>query len=113
MFIIGNHDVEISFPVVQRLIQQRLAGDNPQKRAALSFPTIGAGFSCTVGGATVYCTHGNEVDPWNFNRYEDLAKVGRRLNAGRTLTQQEWTPNAGTRMVKEVMNQVKEKVQMD
>lgn len=109
VFIIGNHDVEISFPVVQRLIQQRLAGDNPQKRARIEFSTIGAGFSCTVGGATVYCTHGNEVDPWNFNRYEDLAKVGRRLNAGRTLTQQEWTPNAGTRMVKEVMNQVKEK----
>jgi UDP-2,3-diacylglucosamine pyrophosphatase LpxH len=109
VFIIGNHDIEISFPVVQRLIQQRLAGDNPQKRANIEFSTTGAGFSCTVGGATVYCTHGNEVDPWNFNRYEDLAKVGRRLNAGLSLTRQEWTPNAGTRMVKEVMNQVKER----
>jgi hypothetical protein len=86
-----------------------LAGDDPLKRARIEFSTIGAGFSCTVGGSTIYCTHGNEVDAWNFNRYEDLAKVGRRLNAGRALTQQEWTPNAGTRMVKEVMNQVKEK----
>lgn len=109
VFIIGNHDVEISFPVVQRLIQQRLAGDDLSRKARIEFSTYGAGFSCTVGGATVYCTHGNEVDAWNFNRYEDLAKVGRRLNAGRTLTQKEWSPNAGTRMVKEVMNQVKEK----
>ncbi|MBY0416904.1 MAG: metallophosphoesterase [Pararheinheimera sp.] len=109
VFIIGNHDIEISFPVVQRLIQQRLAGDDLSRKARIEFSTYGAGFSCIVGGATVYCTHGNEVDAWNFNRYEDLAKVGRRLNAGRTLTQKEWSPNAGTRMVKEVMNQVKER----
>jgi UDP-2,3-diacylglucosamine pyrophosphatase LpxH len=109
IFIIGNHDIEMSFPTVQRLIMTRLAGDDLVKRARIEFSTIGAGYTCLVGGARVYCTHGNEVDAWNYNRYEDLAKVGRRLNAGRSLDPKEWYPNAGTRMVKEVMNEVKEK----
>ncbi|NMH65024.1 metallophosphoesterase [Shewanella salipaludis] len=109
VFIIGNHDIEISFATVQRLIVKRLAGDDLLKRARIEFSTIGAGFTCTVGESRVYCTHGNEVDAWNYNRYEDLAKVGRRLNAGRGLAPKEWVPNAGTRMVKEVMNPVKEK----
>jgi UDP-2,3-diacylglucosamine pyrophosphatase LpxH len=109
IFIIGNHDIEMSFPTVQRFIMARLAGDDLEKRARIEFSTTGAGYTCTVGGARVYCTHGNEVDAWNYNRYEDLAKVGRRLNAGRSLDAKEWYPNAGTRMVKEVMNEVKEK----
>ena len=49
------------------------------------------------------------MDPWNYVRYESLSKVARRLNAGRSLTQSEWEPNAGTKMVKEVMNEVKQK----
>jgi UDP-2,3-diacylglucosamine pyrophosphatase LpxH len=109
IFIIGNHDIEMSFPTVQRFIRARLAGDDLVKRARIEFSTTGAGYTCTVGGARIYCTHGNEVDAWNYNRYEDLAKVGRRLNAGRSLDAKEWYPNAGTRMVKEVMNEVKEK----
>lgn len=107
VFVIGNHDIEMAFPNVQRLIQWRLAGEDPIKRARIWFSTTGAGFTCIVGNAQVYCTHGNEVDAWNFNRYEDLAKVSRRVNAGRTLSKEEWTPNAGTRMVKEVMNEIK------
>ncbi|MGX2041878.1 metallophosphoesterase [Methylocaldum sp. MU1018] len=107
--VIGNHDIEISFPTVQRLILSRLAGEDLVARARIEFSTTGAGYTCTVGNAQIFCTHGNEVDAWNYNRYEDLAKVGRRLNAGRSLAPSEWYPNAGTRMVKEVMNEVKRK----
>jgi len=107
VFVIGNHDIEISFPTVQRWIITKLAGDDLAKRARIEFSTTGAGYACMVGNARVYCTHGNEVDAWNYNRYEDLAKVGRRLNAGKSLAPSEWFPNAGTRMVKEVMNEVK------
>ena len=107
VIIIGNHDIEVAFPPVQRLILSRLAGDNLPARARIEFSTAGAGYTCTVGDARIYCIHGNEVDPWNYNRYEDLAKVARRLNAGQSLEQSEWTPNAGTKMVKEVMNDVK------
>jgi len=109
VIVIGNHDIEISFPTVQRLIISKLAGDDLTARARIEFSTTGAGYTCIVGNARIYCTHGNEVDAWNFNRYEDLAKIGRRLNAGRSLDPSEWYPNAGTRMVKEVMNEVKRK----
>lgn len=107
IIVIGNHDIELSFPTIQRLIITSLAGDDLKARARIEFSTTGAGYTCLVGNARVYCTHGNEVDAWNYNRYEDLAKVGRRLNAGRSLSPSEWYPNAGTRMVKEVMNEVK------
>jgi UDP-2,3-diacylglucosamine pyrophosphatase LpxH len=107
VIVIGNHDIEIAFPSVQRLILSELAGSDLSARARIEFSTIGAGFTCTVGGSRIYCIHGNEVDAWNYNRYEDLAKVSRRLNAGLSLAQDEWIPNAGTRMVREVMNGVK------
>ncbi|MGZ7131653.1 MAG: hypothetical protein ACXVIX_10955 [Halobacteriota archaeon] len=108
VFVIGNHDIEIAFPPVQSLILWRLAGDDLVKRSRIVFSTVGAGYTCIVGTAKVYCTHGNEVDAWNYNRYEDLAKVARRLNAGRSLDANEWSPNAGTQMVKDVMNEVKQ-----
>jgi UDP-2,3-diacylglucosamine pyrophosphatase LpxH len=107
VIVIGNHDIEIAFPSVQRLILSRLAGDDLSVRARVEFSTTGAGYTCLVGNSRVFITHGNEVDAWNYNRYEDLAKVARRINAGRSLDPSEWYPNAGTRMVKEVMNDVK------
>ncbi|MDM0001829.1 metallophosphoesterase [Variovorax sp. J22P240] len=105
--VIGNHDIEIAFPPVQRLVIERLAGDDPAARGRIEFSIMGAGYTCMVGSSRVYCVHGNEVDPWNYNRYEDLARVARRLNAGQTFDPTEWRPNAGTKMVKEVMNNVK------
>jgi UDP-2,3-diacylglucosamine pyrophosphatase LpxH len=109
VIIIGNHDIELAFPMVQRLILARLAGENLLAHSRIEFSTMGAGYSCMVGNSRIFCIHGNEVDPWNYVRYESLSKVARRLNAGRSLTQSEWEPNAGTKMVKEVMNEVKRK----
>lgn len=108
VFVIGNHDIEIAFPHVQNFILWRLAGDDLTQRARVVFSTIGAGYTCTVGGSTVYCTHGNEVDDWNINRYEDLSRVSRRVNVDLPFSHDEWHANAGTRMVKEVMNKVKQ-----
>lgn len=105
--MIGNHDIELAFPAVQQAMVERLAGPDPAIRSRIQFATIGAGFTCMVGKARVFCTHGNEVDPWNFIRYEDLSKAARRLNAGRPLAPADWEPNAGTKMVKDVMNGVK------
>ncbi|MBU1233885.1 MAG: hypothetical protein KKD01_00195 [Proteobacteria bacterium] len=104
---LGNHDLEMSFPVVQRAVVKRLADTDPTARGRIEFSTMGAGYSCLVGESRVFCTHGNEVDSWNYTRYEDLAKAGRRLNTGRSLKAEEWEPNAGTKMVKDVMNTVK------
>ena len=107
VIMIGNHDIELAFPAVQQAIVERLAGQNPASRARIHFSTIGAGFTCMVGNARVFCTHGNEVDAWNFIHYEHLSKAARRLNAGRPLPPEDWEPNAGTKMVKDVMNNVK------
>ena len=108
VIVIGNHDIELAFPLVQRLIVTRLARDALVKQARIEFATTGAGYLCSVGNARIFCTHGNEVDAWNYVRYEDLAKAARRLNTGRSLDKNEWEPNAGTKLVKEVMNKVKE-----
>ncbi len=104
---LGNHDLEMSFPVVQCAVIKRLADTDLEARGRIEFSTMGAGYSCLVGDSRIFCTHGNEVDSWNYTRYEDLAKVGRRLNTGRSLKPGEWEPNAGTKMVKDVMNTVK------
>lgn len=106
---VGNHDLELALPPVQRLVIERLAGEDLSARARIEFSTLGAGYACRVGSARVFCTHGNEVDPWNYVRYEDLSKLARRLNAGRALAPSEWEPNAGTKMVKDVMNEVKKR----
>jgi UDP-2,3-diacylglucosamine pyrophosphatase LpxH len=109
VIVIGNHDIELAFPPVQHSILARLAGEDLSARARIEFSTVGAGYPCLVGSARVFCTHGNETDAWNYVRYEDLSRVARRLNAGRSLDASEWEPNAGTKMVKDVMNEVKRK----
>lgn len=109
VMVIGNHDIEVAFPNVQRLMVEQLSGGDNAAKARIEFSAAGAGYGCMVGKSRIFCTHGNEVDAWNFNRYEDLSRVARRLNAGLALSRDEWTPNAGTRMVKEVMNEVKRK----
>src|SRR5262249_56913432 len=62
---------------------------------------------CLAGGVRVFGTKGKEVYAWNYARYEALARVSRRLNSGRPVALSEWEPNAGTKMVKDVMNEVK------
>jgi len=109
IIVIGNHDIELALPVVQRQVLSRLAGQDPIARSRIEFSTMGAGYTCVVGNSSIYCIHGNEVDAWNYVRYEDLSKVARRMNAGRTLTPDEWEPNAGTKMVKDIMNAAKHK----
>ena len=107
VFILGNHDIELALPAVQQTIIDYLVGQRSEIHARIEFSTIGAGYTCQVGESRIFCTHGNEVDPWNYIRYEDLSKLARRLNADRSLSSNEWEPNAGTKMVKDVMNEVK------
>ena len=107
VFVLGNHDIELAFPAVQDAVFARLAGDDATARGRITFSTMGCGYACTVGDKRIFCTLGNEVDPWNYIRYEDLSKAGRRLSSGRALTPSDWEPNAGTMLVKDVMNGLK------
>jgi len=49
--------------------------------------------------------HGNEVDDWNLADYEAIRRIGRDLTQG--VPVQPWVPNAGSRLVVEVMNDIK------
>ena len=103
VFVTGNHDIEMALPGVERSIRHRLTGDDPALNGAITFATRGAGYACRVGSARVFCTHGNEVDEWNVVDYDALGQLGNALNAGRDIEPSRWTPNAGTRLVVDVI----------
>jgi hypothetical protein len=67
----------------------------------------GAGYLCQVGNDKVFAIHGNETDAWNPVDHESLRRVILAMNQG-TLPDR-WTPNAGTRLVVDVMNGIKKR----
>ncbi len=107
VFVTGNHDIELALSAVEQSIRQHLASDDLALNGAITFATRGAGYACRVGNAKVFCTHGNEVDDWNVVNYDKLGQLGNALNAGRDIDHRKWDPNAGTRLVVDVMNKVK------
>jgi UDP-2,3-diacylglucosamine pyrophosphatase LpxH len=109
VLMVGNHDIELALPVVEEWFRQRLAQGDAAAQSRLRFASHGEGFACRVGAARVFCTHGNEVDAWNLVDYNLLGQLANALNAGRAVNPAKWTPNAGTRLVKDVMNAVKAK----
>lgn len=105
--VIGNHDIELALPVVQGRLTEVLTGARDHRRRRLSFATTGAGYACLVGGVRVFCTHGNEFDDVNFVDTELLRQLARMMNEGRALGKTHLAPNAGSRVVVEVMNKIK------
>jgi UDP-2,3-diacylglucosamine pyrophosphatase LpxH len=109
VFVIGNHDIELALPVVQDFLKSTLAKGDPERQSRMIFATTGAGYSCMVGNARVYCTHGNEMDDFNWVDYNLLGQLANAMNAGRSIANKDWKPNAGTRLVVDVMNIVKQR----
>jgi UDP-2,3-diacylglucosamine pyrophosphatase LpxH len=107
VLVVGNHDIELALPIVEEWIRRRLAEGDAAAQSRITFATHGGGFACRVGSARVFCTHGNEVDEWNLVDYSLLGQLANAINAGRTVDPAKWKPNAGTRLVKDVMNFVK------
>ncbi len=102
---LGNHDIELMLPFVEYWIRKNIAGDDAAAQGRIIFATRGVGYSCNVGDARVLCTHGNEVDDWNVVDQDSLCELAGALNAGRRY--KDWKPNAGTRLVVDVMNNIK------
>ena len=109
IFVIGNHDIELALPVVQAFLVDRLSGGDNDRISRIRFATTGAGYACLVGAARVYCTHGNEMDPFNWVDYNSLGQLANAMNAGRQIEKKDWEPNAGTRLVVDIMNVVKKR----
>jgi UDP-2,3-diacylglucosamine pyrophosphatase LpxH len=104
---LGNHDLELALPWVEKHLLDLLSGGDAAPRTRITCAFEGTGFACKVGGAQVLCVHGNEVDTWNATDYETLRRIACDSVQGRTPP--EWIPNAGTKLVIEVMNDVKRK----
>jgi UDP-2,3-diacylglucosamine pyrophosphatase LpxH len=101
----GNHDLELSLPWVRNALLDLLADGDPGRRGRTVVVTDGTGVRCRVGPAHVLCVHGNEVDAWNVADHETIRRMTRDMYQGRSVPP--WTPNAGTKMVIDVMNEVK------
>ena len=104
VLLAGNHDVELALPEVRETLLE-MTGSGAAARARIVTRFDGTGFSCTVGGRTVVCVHGNERDDWNVIDHAALRRCVRDLNLHRTPT--EFAANAGTRLVIDVMNPIK------
>ncbi len=109
VIVLGNHDIEMALPLVEASIRARLAAADDVAQGRITFATHGAGFGCLVGRARVFCTHGNEVDAWNWVDYDLLRTLAMSQSAGAFFDRAAWEPNAGTKLVKDVMNGVKQK----
>jgi len=103
---LGNHDLELALPHVRQHLAHLLCGDREDAHARLMLAFDGAGFACRIAEQKVLCLHGNEVDDWNLTDWEQLRRVGcDYTQRGQTSA---WTPNAGTKLVVDVMNSMKQ-----
>ncbi len=102
---LGNHDLELALPWVRARLVATLCGTDTAARARLLLVTDGTGVLARVGRASVLCQHGNEIDAWNVTDHERLRRIARDGQYGQP--NQPWSPNAGSQLVVEVMNQVK------
>lgn len=112
LVMIGNHDLELAYPHVQEQMLRELAGDDEAARGRVVFSTMGVGHTCRVGpddarAMKVVCLHGNEFDSWNAVDPESMARIVRASCLGMRSLLPEDPPNAGTQLVKRVMNDVK------
>lgn len=107
VIVLGNHDVELALPDVRALLAERLCEGSDAARGRLIFAMDGTGFACRVGEKNVLCIHGNETDAWNPVDYRALNRIRAEKKRRTPLTP--WTPNAGTKMVIDVMNGLKKK----
>src|SRR5207244_1193532 len=107
VLVLGNHDLELAMPACQDYLLQLLAGHDGERRKrvitcyrpqpAPGRAFKGPEFSCRVGGTTVCCVHGNEVDAWNQVDYGKLDDVAAALRQG--VTPVRFSVNAGSDMV--------------
>lgn len=109
---LGNHDLELALPDVREELTRLLAGTDEAARGRLFLALDGAGFTAHVGrdgefSARVLAVHGNEADLLNVTDHEALRRLCLDLSLGRT--PKEWTPNAGTKLVIDLMNGIKER----
>lgn len=109
--VLGNHDIELALPWVRQELLDILCGGDDAAAGRVHWALDGQGLLLrmrSADGPRVFCTHGNEVDGWNVVEHEALRKFGRAAQRGEPLDLQ-YKPNPGSRMVIDVMNEVKKR----
>ena len=103
--LLGNHDLELSFPAVRRAFERRI-GAGP--RSGLRFLYDGEAYE--VGDALI--EHGNRYDPANTVDHGQLQQV-RALQSRKRQDRESWSfePPIGSRLVAELMNPIKTEYQ--
>jgi UDP-2,3-diacylglucosamine pyrophosphatase LpxH len=101
--MLGNHDIELSFPQVRSALARVL-----RKEPGHDFTFIYDGEAYTLGDALI--EHGNRYDRYNIVDHDKL----RRLRSLQSRGQEQerdgvFPPPAGSRLVAEVMNPIKSK----
>lgn len=102
---LGNHDLELAVPGVQRQLLDLIALNDHDARGRIHLRMEDNGFICRVGSDAVWCVHGNSDDPWNrVDRRElESAVAASSAEAGKS----GWKPNPGTQLVMQMLNHVK------
>jgi UDP-2,3-diacylglucosamine pyrophosphatase LpxH len=106
VIVLGNHDIELALPSVSRHLVESLAEGNDASRGRITLSAQGHGFAARVNGKRIVCVHGNEADTWNIIDFDRLRRIGTELQLRGTTDA--WTPNAGTMLVIDVMNEIKQ-----
>jgi UDP-2,3-diacylglucosamine pyrophosphatase LpxH len=107
VFLLGNHDLELRFPAVWNELEGLLL-DSQTKGRLLPLCNGDTGYKCSIGGSSVLCVHGNEVDGWNVVDYAQLSAVADQQRDAESLSPPRWEPNHGTRLVIHKMNRLKQ-----
>jgi UDP-2,3-diacylglucosamine pyrophosphatase LpxH len=100
--LLGNHDIELSYPAVRKELEKILG-----VKEGHGFRFIYDGEAYIIGNAII--EHGNRYDRWNQVAYDELRQLrtlqSRRQDSNKNI----FNPPAGSRLVAEVMNPLKER----
>jgi UDP-2,3-diacylglucosamine pyrophosphatase LpxH len=98
---LGNHDLELCFPVVRNALRQAIGATG-----ASDFEFYHDGEAYQVGDALI--EHGNRYDVWNMVDYDALRHIRSLQSRGQPVPEdQVFHPPAGSFMVAEVINPIK------
>ncbi|MCK6685408.1 MAG: metallophosphoesterase [Thermoanaerobaculia bacterium] len=104
--LVGNHDIELSWPEVRAAFERRLRESKKKTGNAFDLRWLVDGEALIVGDALI--EHGNRYDPANFVDHDRLRRL-RELRSRRLYSREQgvFHPPVGSRLVAEVMNPIK------
>lgn len=107
--VLGNHDLELALPDVRKEFIKIVSQDREVRKSRIEFAFDGWGYRFHVGRATALATHGNEVDSFNFTRFDILSQIiQEQAIFGESQVAKTWKPSAGTAFVIDAINPIKQ-----